>query len=293
MQTIETARAWAIDAFKRAGVEPSVLSSDLLLGFVTGRDRVYVLSHAEEYLRDGAWETYRSLVLRHAKGEPLQYIIGKREFFGLDFLVTPAVLVPRPETEMLVEAALGIIRKRPGSNPLFIDVGTGSGCIAVAIAHEVPSSRGWATDISPEALDIAHRNALRHGVTPRIRFVQADLLESFHRAPLADFILSNPPYVPLEEYNALPSGVKDYEPESALYGGRDGLDFYRRIIPAARTCLKPGGSLLLEAGAGQADCIGRLIEGEGMVLQEILDDLQGIPRCIIAGNPGDSWSRNG
>lgn len=282
MQTIEKARAWAIDAFRRAGVESSVLSSDLLLGFITGRERVYVLSHPEEDLPEGDWEYFRSLVLRHTKGEPLQYLIGAREFFGLDFQVTPAVLIPRPETEILVEAALGIIRNTFVSGVTFADVGTGSGCIAVSVVHEVPSSRGWATDISGKALEIASRNAVRHGVSERLQFVRADLLSCFRGKPVFDMILSNPPYVPLEEYDTLPSGVRDYEPRRALSGGPDGLDSYRRLMPAAGLRLKPGGFFLLEAGAGQADGITRLAEKEGLETKEILNDLQGIPRCIIA-----------
>ena len=282
MQTIEKARAWAINVFKRAGMESSVLSSDLLLGFVTGRDRIYVLSHAEDDLQEKDWEYYKSLVLRHAKGEPLQYLTGEREFFGLDFQVNPAVLIPRPETEILVEAALGIIRERLGPKVMFADVGTGSGCIAVSLAHEAPSSMGWATDISGPALQTARRNAVRHKVSGRIQFVRADLLDCFYGKPVFDMILSNPPYVPLEEYNALPSGVRDYEPRRALYGGRDGLDFYRRLAPAARSRLKPGGFILFEAGAGQTEGISRLIEEGGLILQEILNDLQGIPRCLIA-----------
>ena len=291
MQTIEQARAWAIDAFKRAGVESSVLSSDLLLGFVTGRDRVYVLSHAEDNLPEGDWEYYRSLVLRHAKGEPLQYLTGEREFFGLDFHVTPEVLIPRPETEILVEAALGIIRERLGSSVTFVDVGTGSGCIAVSVAHEVPSCRGWATDISAQALEVARKNALRHKVLAQIQFVRADLLDCFHGKSFFDLILCNPPYVPLEEYNPLPTGVRNYEPRQALFGGRDGLDFYRRMAPAARPRLKPGGFVLFEAGAGQAEGIARLIEKEGLELQEIFNDLQGIPRCLVTRKR--EWRGNG
>lgn len=282
MHTIEKTRAWAMDAFKRAGVESPVQSSDLLLGFVTGRDRIYVLSHAEDSLPAETWNEYRSLVLRHAKGEPLQYLTGEREFFGLDFHVNPAVLIPRPETELLVETALGIIRKRLDCRMKFLDVGTGSGCIAVSIAHEIPASTGWATDISEPALGVARRNALRHQVSGRIQFVRADLLDCFSRGWVFDMILSNPPYVPLEEYDTLPSGVRDHEPKRALFGGRDGLDFYRRLVPAAKERLKPGGYVLVEAGAGQADRIGRLIEEAGLVLLEILNDLQGIPRCILA-----------
>jgi release factor glutamine methyltransferase len=282
MQTIASARAWAMDEFRRAGVEARALSSDLLLGFVTGRDRVYVLSHAEDDLPDESWHRYRSLVSRHAEGEPLQYLTGEREFYGLDFRVTPAVLIPRPETEILVEAALHIIQNNLNSNVRFADVGAGSGCIAVTIAREALSSGGWATDISWPALGIARFNAARHKVAERIQFVRADLLGCFAREPVFDLILSNPPYVAPEEYDTLPSSVKDYEPRLALSGGRDGLDFYRRLAPEALPRLKAGGFLLLEAGAGQADPIGLLIEKEGLVLEEILKDLQGIPRCLIA-----------
>jgi release factor glutamine methyltransferase len=284
MQTMAEARAWAMDEFRHAGVESSALASDLLLGFVTGRDRIYVLSHTEEKLSDAFWSQYRALVLRHAKGEPLQYLTGEREFYGLDFRVTPAVLIPRPETEILVGAVLRIIQGNYNSGMKFVDVGTGSGCIAVSIAHSVPLSNGWATDISKQALEIAHLNASRHGVSGRIQFVQADLLECFSRKPAFDFILSNPPYVTLEEYDTLPSSVRDYEPHRALLGGGDGLDLYRRFIPEVLPRLKPGGFLLLESGAGQAERIGRIIEKEGLVLQEVLDDLQKIPRCLIARN---------
>jgi len=282
MQTIKEARTWAMDAFRCAGAETAILSSDLLLAFVTGRDRIYVLTHGEDILPDGAWNEYKSLVRRHAKGEPLQYLTGEREFFGLSFQVNSSVLIPRPETELLVETALDILRNSPETERMFVDVGTGSGCIAVSIAHEDPSSSGWATDISERALQVAQGNAREHRVSGRIRFVLADLLDCFCNEPVFDMILSNPPYVPLADYDTLPPGVKHYEPQGALFGGRDGLDFYRRLVPAARAKLKPGGFILLEAGAGQADRVCGRIGKEGLVLQEIRDDLQGIPRCIIA-----------
>lgn len=282
METIASARIWAIDEFKQSGVKSSVLSSDLLLGFVTGRDRIYVLSHSEDTLPEESWHRFRSLVLRHAKGEPLQYLTGEREFYGLVFQVTPSVLIPRPETEILVEAALRIIRKNFNSNVKFVDVGTGSGCIAVSIAHEIPLSRGWAMDISGQALEIACLNAVRHKVSGQIQCARADLLDCFCREPAFDLILSNPPYVTLQECDTLPSSVKDYEPHLALFGGQDGLEFYRRLIPEALPRLNPGGFLLLESGAGQAEQISRIIEKEGLSLLEILRDLQKIPRCLIA-----------
>lgn len=282
VHTIESARTWAVGEFKRAGVESSTLSADLLLGFATGRNRVYVLSHAEDRLSDECWIRYRALVTRHAGGEPLQYLTGQREFYGLDFRVTPAVLIPRPETEILVEAALGIIRRDFDSGAKFADIGTGSGCIAVSVIHESPACRGWATDSSGQALAVAHGNAVQYNVSGRIHFIQADLLECFVREPVFDLVLSNPPYVPLEDYDTLPVSVKNFEPHRALFGGADGLQVFRRLVPEAYLRVKPGGFLLMEAGAGQAEAVSRLIEDEGFALERILDDLQGIPRCLVA-----------
>ena len=281
MQTIASARAWATDELQRSCVESFMLSSDLLLGFVIGRDRVYILSHSEEALPDDAWLLYRHYVLRHAKGEPLQYLTGVREFYGLDFRVTPSVLIPRPETEILVEAAVKTIRENLGPDMKYVDVGTGSGCIVVSIARMIPGSFGYATDISGMAIEMAKNNAARHHVLEQIGFIQADLLSCFHCKPIFDFILSNPPYVALEECDTLCSCVKDYEPHLALFGGRDGLNVFRRLAPAVYLRLKPGGFLMLEIGAGQLRNVRGLMEAEGLFTEEILEDLQGIPRCLI------------
>ncbi len=278
MHSIASARAWAARQFRQSGVDAPALASDLLLGFALGRDRVYILAHAAEGVPDAAWRLYGSLVRRHAGGEPLQYLIGEREFFGLDFSVTPAVLIPRPETEILVEAAL---RLAPGPDMRYADVGTGSGCVAVSVACRLPASSGWATDISGAALEVACANAARHGVLGRVRFIRADLLECFRPGPLFDMILSNPPYVALEDYDTLSSGVRDHEPRGALVGGRDGLDCYRRLGPGAAPRLAPGGRLLLEVGRGQAGRVRRLMEGAGLAAEEAIGDLQGIPRCLV------------
>jgi release factor glutamine methyltransferase len=281
MHTIAGARAWALEVFKQSGVESSALAAELLLGFVLGRDRVYVLSHKEEALNEELLGRFSVLAQRHAEGEPLQYLIGEREFFGLDFRVTPAVLIPRPETEVLVEAVLRIVQSGLGPEACFVDVGTGSGCIAVSIAYAIPEIRGWATDISWHALEIASGNAARHHVSGRVQCIRADMLECFRREPVFDLVLSNPPYVSLEEYDTLASGVKDYEPRGALIGGVDGLDFYRRLASEASERLKSDGYLFLEVGQGQAGGVERLMRGEGLVAEEILKDLQGIPRCLV------------
>jgi release factor glutamine methyltransferase len=293
MHTLASARAWAADELKRAGVESYALASDLLLGFAIGRDRVYVLSHTEEALPPESWQHYRLRVLRHAKGEPLQYLTGEREFFGLDFRVTPAVLIPRPETEILVETAVRIARERIGPCVHFVDVGTGSGCIAVSLAHEMPASQGYATDISAAAIGIARFNAGRHKVSGRIQFIRADLLDCFGPKPVFDLILCNPPYVALDEYDTLAGSVKDYEPHLALFGGPDGLGIFRRLAPAALKHLKRGGFLLLEIGAGQLHSVQRLMQNEDLLFEDAIEDLQGIPRCLVLRRSADRGSDDG
>jgi len=258
-----------------------VLSADILLGFVLGRERVYLLCHGDEILSDEDWRLYRSCVLRHAQGEPLQYLIGEREFYGLDFHVTPSVLIPRPETEILVETALEIVRGQLFPHVKYVDVGTGSGCIAVSMAHHLPESAGYATDISGTAIRIAKSNAERHGMVGRVEFVRTNLMDCFRAEPVFDLILSNPPYVELEGYDTLARGVRDYEPHLALFGGRDGLDIFRRLAPEAHLRLRSEGFLLLEIGAGQLNGVQRLMENEGFLPEKSVDDLQRIPRCVV------------
>ena len=281
MNTVASARAWAIEELKRSHVESPVLTADILIGFVLGWDRVRILSHPEQFIREEAWAGLQELVCRRARGEPLQYLTEEREFYGLVFRVTPDVLIPRPETELVVEKAIDLIRSSQRPNARFLDVGTGSGCIAISVAHEIPSSIGWAVDLSSEALLIARENATRYRVAERILLVQADLLECFPRKPLFDFILCNPPYIPLEEYDNLPSEVRDHEPHNALFGGESGFDVYGRLIPEVSSRLASGGYLLLEAGAGQAERIGQLVEEAGLYMELTVNDLRGIPRCLI------------
>ncbi len=280
MQTVGSAKSWAIEEFKRAQVKSPDLTADLLLGFVLDWERVRVLSHPEENLSSEAWSRFSDLVRRRANKEPLQYLTGEQEFFGLAFRVSPGILIPRPETEILVEKAIELIR--PFSGVQFLDVGTGSGCIAISITHQIPSARGWAVDISEAAIEIARTNAIRHGVADRIRFIRSNRLACFPQKPLFDFIFSNPPYVALSDYDSLPPEVKDYEPHTALFGGQSGLEFYRELIPEVPSRLASGGYLLLELGAGQAEDVRRLVEREGISVETVLNDLQGIPRCLVA-----------
>ncbi len=282
MHTVADARAWANEEFKRAQKRSPLLSADLLLAFVLGWDRVRVLSHIEESIPEEAWNRFRDLVFRHARGEPLQYLTGHQEFYGLVFDVGPEVLIPRPETEILVEKAIGLIRSRTFPATRFLDLGTGSGCIAISVAHEVSSAYGCGVDVSEPALKIARLNAIRLGVAERILLIRSNLLDSFPRIPAFNFILCNPPYVPFQDYDSLPLEVRAHEPHLALFGGPSGVDFYRKMIPEVPSRLFPEGYLLLETGAGQAEMVRQLVEAEGFSIETVLSDLQGIPRCLVA-----------
>ena len=281
IQTVASARKWAAEELKRAKVDSPAPTADLLIAFALGWDRIRVLIHSEHPIQDEEWARLSELIMRRAGGEPLQYLTGEKEFYGLSFRVTPQVLIPRPETEIMVEKALDLVRCHLISGTRFADIGTGSGCIAVSIVHEIPSATGWAVDVSAGALKVARENAIRHRVADRILFAQSDLLECFPRNPCFNLILCNPPYVPLKDYDSLPSEVRDHEPHEALFGGESGLDVYRRLVPEVSSRLFEGGYLLIEAGLGQAQEVGRLVEKSRLSLQSTLNDLQGIPRCLV------------
>jgi len=219
----------------------------------------------------------RALVERRRIGEPIQYITGETEFYGLPFRVTPDVLIPRPETEHLVEKVLSLASQFDQAR--IVDVGTGSGAIAVALAHKLPQARIAATDISSQALVVAEENAKRNGAF--VRFLQGDLL-----APVAgerfEIVVSNPPYVPETDRATLSVEVRDYEPALALFAGDDGLDVYRRLIPAAFDALVPGGYVALEIGYGQSPAITELLARAGFAQIEFVPDLQNIPRVACA-----------
>jgi release factor glutamine methyltransferase len=225
---------------------------------------------------------YDALIQRRRASEPIQYITGEQEFYGLALRVTPAVLIPRPETEQLVEAVLAEL---DGARPLrILDVGTGSGAIAIALAHHLPHASVTAVDLSSAALEVAASNAARHALTDRIRFIQSDLLAALSPdEPPFDLIVSNPPYVPTGDRAGLHPQVRDHEPASALFAGPDGLDIYRRLIPQARAALRPDGLLALEIGHNQREAIASLLSGWNQL--RFLDDLQQIPRVAIARKP--------
>ena len=250
----------------------------------------WLIAHDGEPLAADAAATFCDLIERRLAGEPIQYIAGEAEFYGLPFHVNRDVLIPRPETEHLVEKAIALAEKLrlAGAIPgpripslRIVDVGTGSGAIAVALAHALPFAEITATDISPAALAVAKENAASNGVADRICFFEGDLLE-----PVAserfEIVVSNPPYVPESDRATLDVEVRDFEPAQALFAGEDGLQIYRRLIPAAFCALVPGGFLAIEIGYGQRDAIQELLQREGFAGIEFAADLQGIPRVVVA-----------
>jgi release factor glutamine methyltransferase len=218
---------------------------------------------------------FRALIERRRAGEPIQYITGEQEFYGLPFRVTPDVLIPRPETEHLVEKALALAAAF--MHPRIVDVGTGSGSIAVALAHELPDAQITAADISAAALEIARGNAERNGVAGRIEFFESDLLAAI-AGERFEMVVSNPPYVPAADRDSLSIEVREHEPALALFAGEDGLAIYRRLIPDAFAVLASGGFLLMEIGYGQSQAVAALLTAAGFEQIEFVPDLQGIPR---------------
>jgi release factor glutamine methyltransferase len=252
--------------------------AEVLLAHVLGCDQTALLTHPERLLTPAESDQLESFLRRRLASEPMQYITGSQEFFGLLFEVTPDVLIPRPETEHLVEAALEHVS--PDAHARIVDVGTGSGAIAIALAHARSQSQVTAVDLSPAALEVARRNAQRHGVLERVTLLQSNLLTDVHGARF-DLVVSNPPYI--AEGEILELQVSDYEPPSALYSGPTGLEVYERLIPQARTALNPQGWLLLEIGFGQQPAVEALLRGWQSV--SVVHDLQGIPRVLQAQTP--------
>jgi release factor glutamine methyltransferase len=271
-QTIDTAR----------------LDAEVLLGSVLGVDRAGVFSRLAQPLSSSQCHEFWRLIQRRAKHEPLQYITGVREFWSLEFRVTPDVLIPRPETEILVETVLQLLSQTPSLKPQassrLLDIGTGSGCIAITLAKELPQAELWAVDISPAALAVARENAQRHGVEDRIRFLQGDVFAPLSNAALLfDVIVSNPPYIARPEFTMLQPEVSAWEPRAALDGGIDGLDFYRRLVKEGQSYLRSGGWLVLELGAGQFLDVQRLIQAQrNLTVETSVRDYAGHERVIVA-----------
>jgi release factor glutamine methyltransferase len=314
---VRTALKQGIHLLRQAHVPSDTLAAELLLLHVTRRDRTWLYAHPEEILDTQSIESYFSLLRRRAAGEPTQHLTGKQEFWGLEFEVTPDVLIPRPETEHLIEVALDRLAVRelrngrdpkiPGRGLTLVDIGTGSGCIAIALAKELPQAKIYATDISPAALIVAQRNATRLGFSNHITFLESNLLSAFsdsslyrspvaghqspssnqslvtnHQSPLFDLVISNPPYIGRKETNSLPSEVREHEPASALYGGEEGYELYGPLLLQAASHLKPGGLLVLELGHDSLPAVRPLLETSQWTNLHVTNDLAGIPRVLSA-----------
>ncbi len=267
--------------FEKHGIESPRLNIELLLAHLLKKKRLKLYLEFERELDETTLEKLREMVRRRADGEPLQYITGVAEFCGLEFAVDRRVLIPRPETELLVEETVSRIANR-GSRNVIVDLGTGSGCIAVTLAKQLPTAEIYATDASADALEVAKSNARRHGVEKNIRFLQGDLLQALPDSLRVDAIVSNPPYVATGELARLPKEVREFEPVQALVAGDDGLDVFRRIIADARRFLSPSGFVALELGAGQRAAVEQLFVERGYAVAQVVKDLQGHERVVVA-----------
>ena len=256
----------------------AVPDATVLLMHALGLDRAGLIAHPERSLTREQLADIQRLVERRLRFEPIQYILGIQEFYGLELKVSPAVLIPRPETEILVEA---VLTRLPHDSPVrIVDIGTGSGAIAIALAVGLRQAHVTALDLSPAALEVACENAAMHGVAGRVRFLESDLLAAVAGEPKLDAIVSNPPYIPDSDAPTLHTQVREFEPKMALFAGVEGLDIYARLIPEAARLLKPGGLLAMEIGYGQRVSIEQLLAGWSDV--EFVPDLQGIPRVALA-----------
>jgi release factor glutamine methyltransferase len=321
---VRTALKKGLAQLREAHVPSYTLAAELLLLHVLGRDRTWLYAHPEEQVSTADAERFFALIERRASGEPTQHLTSKQEFWGLEFEVTPDVLIPRPETEHVIEVALDrlAVRERragrkqtlTGEGLQIADIGTGSGCIAIALAKDLPGATIYATDISSPALAVARRNAARHSVSAQIRFLESNLLDGFtargaanagpsvvvaqHAAPLQaqtgatgntphqsllfDLIVSNPPYIGRREAATLMREVRDHEPEIALYGGEEGYELYADLIAQAAAHLKPGGILVLELGHNSLPAVHPLLDAPTWSSVGVTNDLAGIPRVLAA-----------
>ncbi len=287
----------AVQRLRASGSRSPRLDAELLLARTLDCPRAELLREPGRTLDTGEAARFESLLTRREAREPVAYILGFRAFRTIDVAVTPAVLIPRADTETLVDvalealAAIPLAGPGPEGEPLALDVGTGSGCVALALAAEDPFVRVVATDVDQEALAVARRNAARLGFQRRVEFILSDLFADVALRTF-DLIVSNPPYIPAAEYEALEPNVRDYEPRLALFGGLDGLDVYRRLIPGAALLLRAGGTLALEVGAGQARDVAAIIRAAGAFeAPEARGDLAGIPRVVYARRRGASDER--
>jgi release factor glutamine methyltransferase len=305
---LKLALASAVERLDAADVGSPRMNAEVLLMFVLGADRAYLYAHPERELTPQEAARYEEVLAQRATGMPSQYITGHQEFWGLDFVVSPAVLIPRPETEHLVEAVLELARGV--QRPKLVDVGTGSGCIALALAHELPDAEVYAVDLSAEALEIARANAARLQLDKRVRFLQCNVLDPVLAEPSAvipdrqavipsedfspsrgtcfselrdfDFVVSNPPYVAFSEADKVQKSVQEFEPTMAVFAGLHGTDVIVPLVEQAHRALKPGGWLALEIGYSMRDEVLNLLSPTMWEDVRVVPDLQGIPRVVAA-----------
>jgi len=281
-RTIATTRHALADKFRQAGIDSAETDARLLMAHALGVDRAELIANGGRALTVGQAEAIDALAARRLKREPVARIFGHKEFWSLSLQIGPAVLVPRPETETVVEAALDAVARdaRQMAQLRILDIGTGSGALLLALLSELPNAVGTATDISAAALDVARANAERSGLAGRCTFIACDIAAGVP-GPF-DLIVSNPPYVVHGEIASLAPEVRDYDPALALDGGADGLDGYRAIAAQARGLLAPGGKLIVELGAGQEAAVRALFTNAGLTAAAVLNDLAGIPRALTA-----------
>ena len=277
--TIAEALKLGADALSREAISSPERESSLLLRHVLNRDAAFMYAHPDHRLNAMESILFKAVIKRRASHEPYQYIVGKQEFFGLEFEVNPNVLIPRPETEVLVENAIEEFRDRDSFR--ICEVGVGSGCISVSLLISLPHASAIGADISEVALEVAERNAVRHRVLERLELIKSDVFENVGATPF-DLIVSNPPYVPTRDLESLQNEVKDHEPGSALFGGEDGLDVVRRVVTEAPKYMKPKGFILMEIGWDQSDPVNDLFDPSLWSEVRFLSDLQGIPRIVKA-----------
>jgi release factor glutamine methyltransferase len=272
----------AVEMLERNDVGSPRMNAEVLLMLTLNCDRTFLFGHPERELSEDEETRYASYIRERARGVPSQYITGHQEFWGLDFIVTPAVLIPRPETEHIVEVVkeLAGLMEFSGRRPKLIDVGTGSGAIAIALAKELPAAEVMAVDLSAEALEVTKLNAVRLEVADRVRIAKSDVMAEVERDGSFDFVASNPPYVALSEADKVQDVVKKFEPKMAVFAGEHGFDVIDRLIPQAHEALRPGGYLVMEIGYSMSQAtMDRLADWEDV---HAVPDLAGIPRVVVA-----------
>lgn len=269
----------------KKGVDSPRLQTELLLGHLLGVPRMRLYLDFERLLTEAELASFRELIVRRGRREPLQHIMGSTSFCGLEIAVNGQVLIPRPETELLAERGWLFLQERagPGGGAVkALDFGTGSGCLAVALAIKCPSAEVVALDISAEALDLARQNAGTHGVAGRIQFVQGERLEAVPEDSRFELIISNPPYIPSQDINSLQPEVRDFDPRLALDGGPEGLRFYAELAAAGARLLKPGGKMMLEIGDGQENRVREIFGQQNWIVEQVIADYTQRPRVVIA-----------